>query len=553
MLQSLTIKNLALFKNQNIEFHKGLNILLGETGSGKSLVFDAISFVLGINNDKTLLRSGENQTKVDALFSQLNESTTNLLKTYDIFEDEILITRTLSLDGRSSYRVNGEPATASMVKNIGKTLVDSMVQHESVELLKSKNHLMMIDKFGGSDISSLKDDILDLFSKKKEIEKKIASLGGSDESRERTLQLLLFQIDEIEKAELEIGEDDSIKERLDLMDNAEKIMEVSLLADKNLSNGSLSAVSLISDVISSLNSLPKTDLISECSDRLLSLRYDLEDVSQTLGALKNTSSYDEIEYNRLDSRLDLIKSLKKKYGKTIGEILSYLDEIKTKYNDLIDSDELIIKLSNEKKKIEEDIKNICLNLSKKRKEFSKIIEEKITKELKDLGMKDTLFKVEFKEKDLSVDGFDDVEFIFSANKGQDLKSLAKTASGGEASRLMLALKTIFSAIDGVDTLIFDEVDSGISGEVGNMIAKKLEWISKTAQIFCITHLPQVAAISDHFYVVKKEVFDDSTQSSITEVDEETGVKEIAKLIEGNKLSDLSLKHALEIRKKIKSN
>ena len=551
MLQSLTIKNFALIKKENIEFNSGLNVLLGATGSGKSLIFDAISFVMGQKTDKNFLRFGEDSLKIDALFVDLPNSVIDVLKSYELSYDDLLISRSMQSDGRTSFRVNGEPASLSMVKTLSKLLIDSMVQHESVDLLKTKNHLLMVDKFGGKRVEDLKAKLQELIRSKKLLEDKIESLGGSDETRQRSLELLSFQINEIEKAELEFGEDEEIKQKLELMESSEKIVEVSNLADKNLSSNSLSALSLISDVISALNGLPKTDSINEIYDRLVSLRYELEDLSDNLSNLKNEVSYDEIEFNKLDSRLDLIKSLKKKYGKTIEDVLAYCDELKQKYEDLLGSDELIIKFQSQIDNLDKEIDLTATNLSNLRKEIAKEIEEKIINELKDLGMRGTSFKVNFKEKEVCLDGRDDVEFVFSANVGENLKNLAKTASGGEASRIMLAIKNIFSSIDGISTLIFDEVDSGISGEVGNMVAIKLHNISKVTQVLCITHLPQVAAMADHFYLVEKQVKDEKTESNIKEIEEEKAIEEIARLVSGNEITDVSKQHALELRKRIR--
>ena len=548
MLKSLSIKNLALIKSEEIEFHDGLNILLGETGSGKSLIFDAIMFVTNQKSDKTLLRNGEQSMKVDALFSSLSDATVDVLKSYDLDTDELLISRTLQSDGKTNFRVNGEIVTGAMVKTLAKTLLDFMVQHESVEILKTKNHLLMLDKFGGKEIEDLKSELAKLFQEKKDIETKIELLGGSDETRQRTIELLSYQINEIERANLVLGEEEEIKEKMQLMDNAEKIVELSVLADKNL-NSSVSARSLVSEVISNLNGLPQNDVLMQCQDRLISVRYEIEDIGQTLGDLKNSAVYDEIEYERLDSRLDTIKDLKRKYGKTLEEIFGYLNDVKERYNNLIDGDQAIISLTNELKKLNDNISVVANKLSLKRKEIALVVEKRVVEELKSLGMKQTTFKVNFEDKNVVLDGKDSVEFVFSANQGQDVKNLAKTASGGEASRIMLAIKNIFSSIDEVGTLVFDEVDSGISGEVGNMVADKLVSISKNTQILCITHLPQLAALADSFYLVKKEIKDSNTFSNTSEIDEDVAITEIARLIGGNDITDTGLNHAKELRKR----
>lgn len=547
MLDCLSIKNLALIKEEKIEFKEGLNVLLGETGSGKSLIFDAIGFVLGQNNDKSLIRSGADQMKVDAIFSNLSKTTKAVLESYDIDCDELMITRTLTKEGKSSFRINGESVVAAMVKNLAKTLIDSLVQHESMELLKAKNHLNMIDKFGGEPVLELKNELQNLIAEKREIEKNIKSLGGDPAERERNRDIYSFQLQEIEKADLKPEEEDEIKDRLNILSNAERIYEAVSVADNNLSNSPLSALNQINEVISNLNSLDSIESIKDCNDRLVSLRYELEDIAETLVDMRRSVNYDEIEYNKLDARLDLIKSLKKKYGGSIEKVLEYANELKNKIDEIENSEELIDKYTKDLSIIDKKLQDVALKLSTLRKKLANEIENKVVKELIDLGMKNTKFKVDFKEKEVTLDGMDIVEFTFSANKGQELKNLAKTASGGETSRIMLALKNIFCDIDDMGCLLFDEVDSGISGEIGNMVARKLVSISKNAQVICITHLPQVAALADNFYLVKKSVVGDETISTAEEISENAAIMEIARLIGGNNITDIAKSHAIEMR------
>ena len=547
MLESLSIKNLALIKDQTIEFKKGLNVILGETGSGKSLIFDAINFVTGLKTDKSLLRTGESVMKVEALFSDLSSFAKQSLKDYDIIGDEILLSRTLNEEGKSSFRINGQPVVAGMVKAISKTLLDSLQQHEGMELLKSKNHLNLLDKFGGDEINDLKINLAQAYTLKKEIEKNILSLGGSDAERDRLKELLAFQIGEIEKCDLQPGEDEEIKAKLEMMSSAEKIVEVTSLADKNLSSSNYSVLSLMSEVIDALASLSKIDILSENYDRLTSLRYDIEDIADSLTKFSRSVSFDEIEFNKLDSRLDQIKLLKKKYGGTVEEVLSYCDKLKQRLEELEASQENIERLQKELSKQEKSLYEIATKLTNKRKEVALLIEQRVCKELFDLGMKNTIFKVKFEEKKISPDGKDEVVFVFSANKGQELKNLSQTASGGEVSRIMLALKNIFTSVDEIGVLLFDEVDSGISGEVGNMVAKKLYNISKQTQVLCVSHLSQVAGLADSFLLVNKKVLNDETLTEVISITEEKGIEQIAKLIGGENITDVALSHAKEIR------
>lgn len=547
MLESLSIKNLALIKDQTIEFKKGLNVILGETGSGKSLIFDAINFVTGLKTDKSLLRTGESVMKVEALFSELSSFAKQSLKDYDIICDEILLSRTLNEEGKSSFRINGQPVVAGMVKAISKTLLDSLQQHEGMELLKSKNHLNLLDKFGGDEINDLKINLAQAYTLKKEIEKNILSLGGSDAERDRLKELLAFQIGEIEKCDLQPGEDEEIKAKLEMMSSAEKIVEVTSLADKNLSSSNYSVLNLMSEVIDALASLSKIDILSENYDRLTSLRYDIEDIADSLTKFSRSVSFDEIEFNRLDSRLDQIKLLKKKYGGTVEEVLSYCDKLKQRLEELEASQENIERLQKELSKQEKSLYEIATKLTNKRKEVALLIEQRVCKELFDLGMKNTIFKVKFEERKISPDGKDEVVFVFSANKGQELKNLSQTASGGEVSRIMLALKNIFTSVDEIGVLLFDEVDSGISGEVGNMVAKKLYNISKQTQVLCVSHLSQVAGLADSFLLVNKKVLNDETLTEVISITEEKGIEQIAKLIGGENITDVALSHAKEIR------
>ncbi len=549
MLESLNIKNLALIKEERIDFKTGLNVLLGETGSGKSLIFDAISFVLGQNNDKSLLRTGEDFMKVEAIFTNLTQNVREILRDYEIEDDEILISRMLTKEGKSSYKINGQTAVSSMVKNLSKNLLDSLVQHESIELLKTKNHLGMLDKFGGEKISQLKSELNVILDEKHGIEKKIKDLGGDPMERERNKDIYLFQLQEIENADLKLNEEDEIKERLTILSNAEKIYDAVTVADNNLSESASSALNQVNEVIYALNPLDSIDTIKECNARLISLRYELEDITETLHDMRRSVNYDEIEYNKLDSRLDLIKSLKKKYGGTTEKVIEYGEDLRKKIEEIENSEDLIEKYTKDLSKIDEKLAEIANKLSKNRKEIAKSIEIKVIRELIDLGMKNTIFKVDFKNKEIGSDGTDQVEFIFSANKGQELKNLSKTASGGETSRIMLALKNIFSDIDEVGSLLFDEVDSGISGEIGNMVGKKLLSLSQKTQVICITHLPQVAALADAFFLIKKETRGEETISSAHEIDEAEAILEIARLIGGDNISDIAKKHAIEMRER----
>lgn len=547
MLQTLFIKNVALISSLTIDFGRGLNILLGETGAGKSIIFDALNFVLGEKADKTLIRSGEDMMRVDAVFSSLNAQASAQLEELGFSDEELALSRTYSLDGKSVIRVNGVPTSQSVLKEIGSILVNSYSQHESVDLLKVKNHLSMLDKFGGNDIKNLKDIVKEEYQALSEIEKKIKSLGGDDFEKERTKSLLAYQIKEIEDARLEVGEDKDLQERLQFLNNAEKIYQAISYCEQLLSDSADSCINELQQSSSFLSTVSGFENIDDCKSRLDSARLEIEDVYQTLLDIKGDAEFDEEEYERLDRRHDLIKSLIKKYGGSIEKTLDYLEQAKAQLDELDDSANLIAKLEQDKKELLAKLKNSADNLTETRQKVAQDISIKITKELHELGMKSSLFETKFKKLDeIGYNGQDDVEFVFSANKGQELKSLSKTASGGELSRFMLAVKNIFLSIGSAETLIFDEIDAGISGETGNIVGQKLHKITDFAQVICITHLPQVACYGDDFYYVSKKEDDKSTQTNVKHLEGDEVVSGIARLIAGDNISDIALSHAREM-------
>ena len=547
MLQTLFIKNVALISSLTIDFGRGLNILLGETGAGKSIIFDALNFVLGEKADKTLIRSGEDMMRVDAVFSSLNAQASVQLEELGFSDEELALSRTYSLDGKSVIRINGVPTSQSVLKEIGSILVNSYSQHESVDLLKVKNHLSMLDKFGGNDIKNLKDIVKEEYQALSEIEKKIKSLGGDDFERERTKSLLAYQIKEIEDARLEVGEDKDLQERLQFLNNAEKIYQAISYCEQLLSDSADSCINELQQSSSYLSTVSGFENIDDCKNRLDSARLEIEDIYQTLLDIKGDAEFDEEEYERLDRRHDLIKSLIKKYGGSIEKTLDYLEQAKAQLDELDDSANLIAKLEQDKKELLARLKNSADNLTETRQKVAQDISIKITKELHELGMKSSLFETKFKKLDeIGYNGQDDVEFVFSANKGQELKSLSKTASGGELSRFMLAVKNIFLSIGSAETLIFDEIDAGISGETGNIVGQKLHKITDFAQVICITHLPQVACYGDDFYYVSKKEDDKSTQTNVKHLEGDEVIACIARLIAGDNISDIALSHAKEM-------
>lgn len=543
MLKSLSIKNLALIEKQEIEFDQGLNIILGETGAGKSLIFDALFFVLSLKTDKTLLRTGSELMRVDAQFYPLSQSVKEILASLEIEDDELILSRSLHADGRSSIKINGLPCAQSTAKRLAAELVDSFMQHEGMEILKSKNHLSYLDKF--CEFGDLKNKLAALLSEKKDICSSISSLGGSDEDRLRRKDILTYQIDEIEKADVKIGEDDEIEARIKLLESSQRITEnlseVATLLDEN--GGAIQNLGMSERLLSKLSDI---DNIAALAERISSAAIEVDDITSEIKDVLSNIGSDPNELDRLDSRRDKLKMLKRKYGGTLENVLENLEIFKKELDDLDAGAEKLERLNEQLALTNIQISSICAQIKQAREKGAAKIKQGLEKELHDLGMKDVRFEVMFKEKAVSVDGNDDVSFVFSANKGQELKDLAKTASGGESSRIMLAMKNMFARADENRTLLFDEIDSGISGEVGNMMALKLKSISTRDQVIAITHLPQVAASGDHFYKVEKHSDSSSTYSEIRQVEGTEIISEIAHIIGGNNLTDAMLKNAEEL-------
>lgn len=543
MLRSLTIKNLALFKSQEIEFDRGLNIILGETGAGKSLIFDALFFVLSIKTDKSLLRTGEDTMRVDAVFSPLSQSVHEILAQNDLDDEELIVSRVLHSDGRTTSKVNGSPCPQAVIKALAAELVDSFMQHESMEILKSKNHLMFLDRF--CEFGDLKQRLAQQLDEIKNIDARIKELGGDEKQRADKKDMLAFQIAEIEKANLKIGEDEQLDEKIKLLESAEKIGEslTEILKMMEGTGGVLGNLNMSARLLSKLADISGFD---ELAQRIESAAIELDDVASEIKDKLFEAQADPIELERLNERKAQIKSLKRKYGLSIEDILQRLREFKDSLDALIDAEDGLNKLEKQKTQVLQNVETLCQQIHEKRLAGATKVKEGLERELKDLGMGGSRFEVKFAKKQPSATGFDDVSFVFSANVGQELKDLAKTASGGESSRIMLAMKNMFASKNDERTLLFDEIDSGISGEIGNMMASKLSSISQRDQVVAITHLPQVASAGDEFIKVEKFAVENSTFSKVNPVKGAAVIKEIAHIIGGDNVTDVMLANAEQL-------
>lgn len=541
MLELLKINNVALIKNLEIDFSRGFNVILGETGAGKSIIIDALNFVLGDKADKTLIRAGEEMMKVTAKFSTQNNTVLNLLQNFAIDAgEEILLTRTCSQSGKGDVRINGELASISMLKELGSALVDAYSQNESVALLKQKNHLAILDSYKPFELKEIKEKIERQIEELNRINKEIKEFGGSQANRERQIDMLKFQITEIEQSNIQPNEDEEIAQTLTKLSNSEKILSNLSTANSALSDEQ-SGVDLIKSAVRALSNIENYDeKISKIHQRLSSLSLDLEDISETLYSLGEEYNFDENALDRLIERRDKLDNLKKKYGGTLENVKAFLENANIEL-DKLENAEILLKNKEEEKKnlLEKTLKNMTL-LSEIRKGHAQEIEKKIESGLAEVGIPKAKFKIKFfpltnsifELSSYNLNCLEDVEFLFSANFGEELKPLARTISGGEMTRFMLIFKNVIAEVGGSETLIFDEVDAGISGQTANAVALKIAKLSKQYQIICITHLAQVASMGDCFYYVSKKQIGDRTETQIAMLPQDKIAEELALLSYG---------------------
>lgn len=562
MLRHLSIKNIAIISSVNIEFDEGFGVLTGETGAGKSIIIDSLNLLKGERVNKDLIRHGESSARVDGIFT-LNDDIRKILENdfgIDAEDDEILISREITLEGKNTVRINGMPVTASMLKEIGSLFITIHGQHDNTSLLSKKTHIALLDAFIGEDADKLKEEYLQIYREIEKIEDKITSLSKGEEERLARLEKLRFETNEIENAHLYIGEDDELESRKLILDNAQKIAECSNEALTLLYDGderSQSAHDALWDAISHLQRISDLDKnMSEMCKNLTDIGYTLKDISAEIRAFGDSANYDENELNDIESRLEEITMLKRKYGFTIEDILSRFESLKTELDEIENSDLNLTKLNDELALLSEKRKKIADKLTDLRKKNSKTLCEKIAKELSDLDMKKVAFLVDIKPTDYRLDGADDIEFLICTNAGDTPKPLTKIASGGELSRIMLAIKSVLSSGENAETLVFDEIDTGVSGHAAQSLGEKLYAMSKSAQVICITHLPQIAAMASNHYLIEKEVEKDITKTKVTLLDTQTRIDEIARITGGAAITDTTRKNAEEIltlAEKIKKN
>lgn len=556
MLLEINIKNYVIIDQQVITFEPGLNIITGETGSGKSLVIDALSAITGGRLSKEDIRTGEGKSSIEALFSIDGiEYITEILEDYGIEPDEdknLVITREVSAQGKSVCRINGQIVTLSMLKKITQYLVDIVGQNEHQLLFNIVKHGEFVDNFGGTATVSIKKEIKLLTDMLYDLKEKLNSISGNASERERKLDLLKFQIEEINNAKLKVNEDEELKNRRHMLINAEKLIKGINSVYGNLFKGDTvarSASDLVNDSRSSLEELTLIDKrIESCKTIIENIVYQLEDVKSELRAYRGSIEFNNTEIDIIEERLDQINKLKRKYGSSIEEVQSYMNNASREYEELINSEKHAIEIEKEMEAVKGHYILKAELLSDKRRDLANRLEKLIEKELQEINMPGSRFviKIVKDESIISHNGFDKIEFLLSPNPGEPEKPLGKIASGGELSRVMLAIKNAFSEVEKAPCVVLDEVDTGVGGQTANMVGQKIKAISKNAQILCITHLPQIASLSDNHIYVDKIVENNKTYTKIKILDNTERVREIARMLGGNENFEASMEHAKKL-------
>ena len=565
MLSFLEIKNIAIIDKINIEFGTGLNVITGETGAGKSIIINSINAILGERISKDIIRTNQDMAQITAIFYTKSPKVKMILDELGIKcedDDALIISREIYACGKNICRVNGKIVPMSTLKNLGEYIINIHGQNDNKVLFESKKHIDLLDLFIGSKIFELKASYQENLALLKKEQANLFSMTGNADEREREIDILKYQINEISDANLQDGEDIELEKKRAIIFNTEKIKSVlgnsyELLSTDNGIRDRMNQISSDMEKIASLD-----EKYNKISEDLSSVLYQLDDTMYEIRDNLDSLFFDDESREKIEERIDLIARLKKKYGNSIPKILEYLDSCEIKLEQLLNSEKHI----EESKQIIRNLNNVLFNLAKEmndlRISYAKLLQDNITNELKDLEMKDSVFSVKI-DFDAIYDingiynfkdtGLNKVEFFISTNKGQKEKQLTKIASGGEMSRIMLAIKSIISDKDNFESLIFDEIDTGISGIAAQKVGQKLSNLAKSHQLICITHLPQIAVMADNHYMIEKNTKDDLTKTNVKRLGQNETVHEIARIIGGATISDITLQNAREMLENARGN
>lgn len=557
MITNLRIRNVALIDEVEVAFGDGLNVLTGETGAGKSIVVDSINFLLGERPVRDFIRSGAESAVVEGLVEIRDDRCLHAVETLDITDDlendrQLMIQRTLYPQGRSVCRVNGRTVTVGMLKELSSLLVDVHGQHEHQSLLDTAKQLQLLDMFCGTDMASHKQTLEALLQQYRENGKALKALSGVGGQRETQLDIWQYQIDEIKKVKLKTGEEDELLARRTRLNGLDKLSRNTTEALSLLAGGDIndrSASDQVGRAIMLLTEIGRLDSAREAMGEMLSEAATLlSEVVAELRAYADELDADPNELERIETRLDTIYRLKQKYGPTVEHVLAHYEKLTTQMERLLGSDAEIKRLQTTRKALIGEITTVCGQMSALRKQQAAVIQGQITEVLKDLGMKHARFEIVVEQKkEFGIEGNDRVEFLISPNPGEPVKALTRIASGGEMSRVMLAVKTVLADADKIETLIFDEIDTGVSGRTAQQVAEKLMIIARGRQILCITHLPQIAAMADTHFLIEKKTDGLKTVTSVRAQKQDEIIQELARLIGGAKITDATYMAAGEMK------
>jgi DNA repair protein RecN (Recombination protein N) len=553
VLRELSIRNFAIIEDLTVSFSDGLTVLTGETGAGKSIIIDAVHLLAGGRGNSEFIRHGAKKAELGGLF-QISSTAHPVYKKLEeagieIEEDSIILRRDLNDSGKSVCRVNGKLVPLSVLRDIGASLIDIHGQHENQELMDEKQHIHLLDQFAEEQLSPILEKYSKQYNEYRALKKELATISIDEQLMAQRIDLYQFQMKELEDANLKLGEEDELLDERRRLMNFNKIFERSSAAYEAI-QGETKGLDWIGTAMGALDDAALIDeQFKEASESVTTAFYALQDAAYQVKNVLDELEFDPARLNEVEQRLALFQNLKRKYGSTVEEMIAYYEKIKTELSELLNRDEILQVKERKVLEMEVILGELAEELSHVRKEAANDLSEAIMAELRELHMEKAKFIVNFDVLPyFDVNGKDQVVFYISTNVGEPPKSLPKIASGGELSRMMLALKTIFSSSNGVTSIIFDEVDTGVSGRVAQAIAEKIAAISVNSQVLCISHLPQVAAMADHHYFIKKEVEHDRTYTSLAEIDTHARIEEVSRMMSGAEITELTLQHATELLK-----
>ena len=555
MLLEISIKNFAIIEEISLTFENGMTVLTGETGAGKSIIIDAMNLMLGARASLDVIRHGANKAEIEGLFSVgENPALTQILEENGIdVTEELIIRRDILQNGRSIGRINGQMVNLTTLRAVGQYLVDIHGQHDQEELMKPNMHIRMLDEFGNEQFADVKKHYQELFESYRQLRKRVVTKQKNEQEHKARIEMLEFQIAEIEAATLKSGEDQVLNQKRDKLLNHKNIADTLTNAYVMLDDEEFSSLSNIRSAMNDLMTLEEFDAdYKEMSANVSEAYYILEEVTKHLGDVIDDLDFDAGSLQQIEARLEVIYSITRKYGGSVDDVLEYYDNITKEYNLLTGNDESSDDMEKALKRLEKELIVAAEELSQERHALAKNLEAEIKQELADLYMEKADFQVQFTKGKFNRDGNETVEFYISTNPGEGFKPLVKVASGGEISRLMLAIKSAFSRKEDKTSIVFDEVDTGVSGRVAQAIAQKIYKIGSNGQVLAISHLPQVIAIADYQFFIEKRSDENTTVSTVRLLTEEERVEEIAKMLAGSDITEMAREQARELLKKLKS-